>query len=1152
MAVDSENGSAIAPVWTNARRGAFGQLCAALLARKPIVALVGAAGMGKATILREWRAQAGHNTRLFWLPGSTGYAEADKAAIAEIFGVAADENLFGNISEVLGSEPSVDQANVMVVEDAHDMSDELLAQLAGLTATNADGEAVLSLIVSGEETLIETLDDRTVFPNADIVDLPGLTMTATGVLFKRHLGGARTVEDAVVESVHELTGGNPAQVIGLAAASREMMAARSLTLLEEPEFAEVVSEVPTAPVEQPIRTLPPDVNTPDQLPNSISQSENPREMLRWAFGLSEEDEAEGLDDGTGALALPPSRHEPAAANNPDDINKALAEIAARENAQRTTNAAPEAAPELPFAGNVRPDQFRHGAEGLAAIMGHDRRLSPVPAEKLEVGPPMSAPDELKERVLTVEEPPRKRGRGVLMIGGLAACFAAGAFGWPEIQKRFLDQPVASDAGGATQTAVVLPAGPAGIFTDPVSGFNPAPQPVFSDGVGIPEPVVDDPISGGPSIAQVQIASANPYQVEEQNRTASLLSAEERRRNLTQAAAEAEGRLSDIERQIAQAERRLATLAGEEDLILSDIATLRNEQVSLSEDAATGRNELAALAEETEAARAALATVTQDQQAAQAQVAALAAQQSDLSAEIAEAEQALAEVTAALNGQTGALSANLEAARVNDEALATARRELAEIDAQKSDLEARVGVLRGEQAALDETVAQGQAQVLSLQQNLEETALELETRAADLSALDAQIAKSGTQLDAVRAAALEAEARRDDAQAAVAQADKTLQELLAAQERRGAVLANVEAEESVLKDLTDRRAAIEAQLATAQKALASEEARIAAASQDAGRTESALSDLTSELAALETSRTQMLRKIDETEVALDASRAELGTVAKQVEQAVLQRTAARAQLTETTEAQAAALQDLEAAKASSGQAQTQLAALLGERDTLDAEVKSLTQQLVDDRARRSEALTTIATTQSKLRDVAALVEEREAALTALDAQKIDAEQSVTSLTQQAAGLQAELGVLKDQRASAAAALEIEETRLADLRAENDALTATSAATEAALEDKLAALSQAETQLAAVTARLQDAAPKPLPETTANLVARAAGVVDDALLKAPGLDALTEAQADALRVALVDGHCVADALKATTGRANPFTVRALRRLIGACAQ
>ena len=64
------------------------------------------------------------------------------------------------------------------------------------------------------------------------------------------------------------------------------------------------------------------------------------------------------------------------------------------------------------------------------------------------------------------------------------------------------------------------------------------------------------------------------------------------------------------------------------------------------------------------------------------------------------------------------------------------------------------------------------------------------------------------------------------------------------------------------------------------------------------------------------------------------------------------------------------------------------------------------------------------------------------------------------------------------------------------------------------------------------------------------ARPADVIDAALLRAPGLDALTEEQAETLRTALVDGMCIADALKATTGRANPFTVRALRRIVGTC--
>ena len=195
---------------------------------------------------------------------------------------------------------------------------------------------------------------------------------------------------------------------------------------------------------------------------------------------------------------------------------------------------------------------------------------------------------------------------------------------------------------------------------------------------------------------------------------------------------------------------------------------------------------------------------------------------------------------------------------------------------------------------------------------------------------------------------------------------------------------------------------------------------------------------------------------------------------------------------------------------------------------------------------------MAKTKSELRSVSQDIATTQAALTELDAQKLDAEQSIASLKQQATGIAAELEGLKQEHATTLSALSADRERLSTLQDKVGALEDIEQATVAKLDQKLQDLLAAEKELAAVQSRLQDIAPKPLPDTGAALEPRPEAIVDSALLGAPGLDALTELQADALRTALIDGHCVADALKATTGRANPFTVRALRRSVGACAK
>lgn len=1116
-----------ATVWTNARRGAFGQLSAALLARRQVVALVSDVGMGKATMLREWRRQCGHSTRVFWMAGVTGDADADGASLASAFSLDAGPDVPSRVEALLKEDEDDRFSNVLVVEDAHLLDGRLLDDLAALTRMDNAGLPLLQLILSGDATLYDTLEDEGSFPDAELVDLPSLTQTSTATLFKRRIGDL-AVEPAVLGSVFDLTGGVPGQIVALADA---VVATKGDAdeELSEAAFAAIVDQIDSAPPEPAPRELPPEVNDPSKLPGSISKSDDPRNMLRWAFGLNEDE-----DDGStqeGALHLPPSRPGAGApaAETVTDLNKALAEIAARETAGTApAGPAPEPMPQLPFSGNVDPSQFRHGAEGLAGIVNHDRRLKPVSQEALAAGPPMSAPDDLKEKVLT-EEPVKRGGVGrVLLMGtGLAACFAAGAYVWPLVQ----DQVLPRDGAAVPQTnaavvAPVLEAGPAGIFSSPVAVFSPDQTIALNDIDLAPGAGFDAARSAGVGDASPRIASANPFQVEEQSRTALQISNDAQRQALMRETSAAAARLDAVEAEIAKAEQRLAALTSQEDLILNDITTLRNEQVALTQEADGTRTELALLKTERRTQQQGLDALEADQVA--------------LRGAIAQSEARLNNLSSALAVRSSELETRASAAADAELLRSDTLAALESLQAQKLDLETAVADLEAEHAAIRDTVAQGQAEVAALQDSIAVQEAELADRQATLADLTNDLDAARADVAAVQQATAQAQAARDAAAAEqeqlAAQLAETAGQRDAAEVLRLALTEDIAAARASLQEVTAQRDAATAAVAEADAALAERLAATDAATAD-------VADAQAAVAALKDTQAALKDAIAQEQAALETAQAEVARVQEIIASAEADRDASVAALNVAKLSETEALARVDAAQAKADAQEARLADALAARDAAAADLDKLSASLNADTARRSEALTTIATSQATLRDLVAQVDAAKAALADLDAQKQASEATVASVTADLDRVTAEFNAFQADRDRLAETVAAEQARLEQIKAEQ-------ASSDAALAAKLAALTQAQTELDTVLAKVKAAAPQPLPAVTAALKARSPAIVDAALLRSPGLDALSDEQANALRDALVQGHCVADALKAATGRANPFTVRALKRTVGPC--
>lgn len=1104
--VGSDNG----PVWTDARREAFGNLSAAMLGGRPVVALVGPEGIGKVTLAREWAAQCGPDMRVLEFGPVTGAMDSDLAQLAARLAPNAQPTdqaaVLPALREALEAHARVGARTALIVEDADRLPDNLRKMITMLTGIDVDGRPVLQVVLCGEGGLVDLLDKGGP-RRAEVIELPALTRTATGVLFKRSLSAPSTVSEEMGDAIHDLTGGVPAQVLAFAA-EVDTRVAKGDAL--DMEMIAGIVEAATGDAAAETGAADEDADAlvdPGQLPGSIRETEDPRRMLRWAFGLQEDEDEATQDLETGALSLPEARSRPSgdAPASAEELNRALAEIAERESKARDAGELDDPAdmPELPFGKGVDASQFRHGADGLAAIMAHDRRLNPVPRPR-DPDTEVADPDALRAILLEEQAPPKRGfGRPLLLAGGLAACFAAGAYLWPELQVRLSPAAQVGADGAPTETdrkVAVLLAGPEGVFSDDVAApVAPEADMLWSELSAVPASA-DEPVLAGAAQA---MRDANTAQIDEHALTISVLNAEGQRARIAAQVSAAEDRLASVEAQVAAAEARLATLTGQASLMISDIDTLGNERTSLlaevesqREAARAAASELAETEARLEGLRSELAAAAQNRADLEARVAdlvsardAAVSEQATLQSLIDSQKSSVEDVDAAVSTarqELAALDADLEAAR---RALADVTAERAEAAASLEAATAEGDALRAEAVQLRAAAESARAEMAEVTAALENRQAQLLLEEEALQAVQAQQEAVGAELSALQAQAAEARARAEAENAAlVAQRDELAADVAEKEAARQALATDLEALAGQRAELEAARAdltRIEAQIA---------DARITASDAQAVA-DAAVADLSAEREALSA------------QVALD--RAALTTLRSDIERLTAERDALQ--------------EDLVAVSAAQEEAAAQAALALKDRDAAQADMATVSGALDSARA-----------------DLEAMGAERADVAARLDALKADAD----ALARSVATLRAEEDAL-------AQALVDGKKALGQARADAAAAMSTVSAADRALSTKLAELAATELKLEQARAAIgQIETARTAISETGSLAPRDAAIVDAGLERAPGLDALSQQQAEVLRTALIEGHCVPDALRASTGRANPFTVRALRRSVGDC--
>ncbi|MEM9060614.1 MAG: AAA family ATPase [Pseudomonadota bacterium] len=207
---------------TSAHETALTMLRFGLMADAPITVLTGAVGTGKTTLLRQILREIPGDRRVAMIAnigadqggvlrwalmalGAECSQDSDPAALYHQFReLALDHDISG-------------QRTVLIFDEAQNLSASALEELRMLSNLNADGVALLQIVLAGQSQLRELLDDPSLVQFTQRVaadaDLPALSLEETAAYVHHRLSVAGACRDifssGAVSLIHQSTGGVP-------------------------------------------------------------------------------------------------------------------------------------------------------------------------------------------------------------------------------------------------------------------------------------------------------------------------------------------------------------------------------------------------------------------------------------------------------------------------------------------------------------------------------------------------------------------------------------------------------------------------------------------------------------------------------------------------------------------------------------------------------------------------------------------------------------------------------------------------------------------------------------------------------------------------------------------------------------------------------
>ncbi len=159
-----------------AANAVFAQLEQGLVHAHPVIVITGEVSVGKTSVLREACARWGARVRAEWLelPGTA--PEAFLPAITRMFGGHAgdDGSRAERVAELVRTLAGVadnEKTPVLVLDDAHTLPSEMLAELARIVSAVANTKSALRVVVAGQPELDKRLDGTVLHALAGVVSV---------------------------------------------------------------------------------------------------------------------------------------------------------------------------------------------------------------------------------------------------------------------------------------------------------------------------------------------------------------------------------------------------------------------------------------------------------------------------------------------------------------------------------------------------------------------------------------------------------------------------------------------------------------------------------------------------------------------------------------------------------------------------------------------------------------------------------------------------------------------------------------------------------------------------------------------------------------------------------------------------------------------
>jgi len=310
-----------------------------------------------------------------------------------VLGITLSESwrsAFGKLSAgCLSDARAAGKETVVIVDNADEVPANTVELLMILARDRGSNKPLLRYILSGTQKLRKTLrlDGGTARrQNYLTIELARFTpqQTKAFVLANLSRGSNVTIADDAVEYLHESTSGKPANILTVldkvrqgrmsegeteitkahiqslvkapsrnGASSKNPQSGPDIALVNTDDSAPVGSdvshggEIVDAQNEDAQKNFAEPGNvfaTNSDLPNSIRDVNDPRPLLRWAFGLDEHSETEALASRAEEAAAAARTESAKGSNTKTELNAALAQVAERERAERNPPPPPAPAP----------------------------------------------------------------------------------------------------------------------------------------------------------------------------------------------------------------------------------------------------------------------------------------------------------------------------------------------------------------------------------------------------------------------------------------------------------------------------------------------------------------------------------------------------------------------------------------------------------------------------------------------------------------------------------------------------------------------------------------------------------------------------------------------------------------------------------------